>query len=116
MSFAPLAPLMPLGRLDEALTAYGLPAGAVMFQGVFSPCESDTPWARAHGENYTHTPLHPAMIGSGHTPSLKSGPFIIEEFHRSRKPAVLSHLLVHGQPGDDKQRPYVKSQVWAIRH
>ncbi|GBP79849.1 hypothetical protein EVAR_89288_1 [Eumeta japonica] len=43
--FAPLAPLCHLTASDEAVKAYGLTAGAVMFQGVFSPCESDTPRA-----------------------------------------------------------------------
>ncbi|GBP51354.1 hypothetical protein EVAR_34140_1 [Eumeta japonica] len=47
---APLAPLCLLAASDEAVKAYGLTASAVTFQGVFSPCKSDTPpCARAHG-------------------------------------------------------------------
>ncbi|GBP14392.1 hypothetical protein EVAR_92382_1 [Eumeta japonica] len=47
------------------------------------------------------------------TPSPKSVPFFVEEFHRARKPA-LHRFLVHGQSSDDKQRPYAKSQVCAV--
>ncbi|GBP07037.1 Tudor domain-containing protein 3 [Eumeta japonica] len=45
MTFAPLALPVPSGRLDDAYKAYGLKAGALMLQGVFSPCESGTPRA-----------------------------------------------------------------------
>ncbi|GBP20155.1 hypothetical protein EVAR_5585_1 [Eumeta japonica] len=38
-------PLCLLAALDEVVKAYGLTAGAIMLQGVFSPCESDTPRA-----------------------------------------------------------------------
>ncbi|GBP28406.1 hypothetical protein EVAR_102979_1 [Eumeta japonica] len=55
-----------------------------------------------------------AMISSAHTPSLKSMPFFVEEFHRARKSAPLHRFLVHGQLSDDKQRPYAKSQVYAV--
>ncbi|GBP76723.1 hypothetical protein EVAR_11830_1 [Eumeta japonica] len=58
--FAPLAPLCLLAALDAAVKAYWLTAGAVMFQAVFSPCESETP--RAHGLPITgfcpHSSLH----------------------------------------------------------
>ncbi|GBP26756.1 hypothetical protein EVAR_95268_1 [Eumeta japonica] len=47
-------------------------------------------------------------------PSLKSGSFVLQEFHRVRKPALLQRLLVYGQSSDDKQRPYAKSHVWAV--
>ncbi|GBP57143.1 hypothetical protein EVAR_33386_1 [Eumeta japonica] len=43
--FAPLTPLCLLAASNEAVKAYGLTAGALVFQGVFSPCESDTPRA-----------------------------------------------------------------------
>ncbi|GBP20953.1 hypothetical protein EVAR_9524_1 [Eumeta japonica] len=39
---------------------------------------------------------------------LKSVPFFVEEFHRTRKPAPLHRFLVHGQSSDDKQSPYAK--------
>ncbi|GBP08057.1 Nucleic-acid-binding protein from transposon X-element [Eumeta japonica] len=55
-----------------------------------------------------------AIISSAHTPSLKSVPFFVEEFHRTRKPAPLHRFLVHSQSSDDKQRPYAKFQVCAI--
>ncbi|GBP73897.1 hypothetical protein EVAR_54196_1 [Eumeta japonica] len=45
---------------------------------------------------------------------LKSMPFFVEEFHRVRKLAPLYRFLVHGQSSDDKQRPYAKSQVYAV--
>ncbi|GBP77960.1 hypothetical protein EVAR_83208_1 [Eumeta japonica] len=45
LTFAPLALPVPSGGLDKAHKAYGLKAGALMLQGVFSPCESDTPRA-----------------------------------------------------------------------
>ncbi|GBP98506.1 hypothetical protein EVAR_70557_1 [Eumeta japonica] len=54
------------------------------------------------------------MINSARTPSLKSVPFFVEEFHRARKPAPLHRSLVHGQSSDDKQRPHAKSQVSAV--
>ncbi|GBP08680.1 hypothetical protein EVAR_7277_1 [Eumeta japonica] len=54
------------------------------------------------------------MISSARTPSLKSVPSFVEEFHRARKSAPLHHFLVHGQSSDDKQRPYAKSQVCAV--
>ncbi|GBP77834.1 hypothetical protein EVAR_34377_1 [Eumeta japonica] len=43
-----------------------------------------------------------AMISSARTPSLKSVPFFVEEFHRARKPAPLHRFLVQGQSSDDK--------------
>ncbi|GBP76797.1 hypothetical protein EVAR_36645_1 [Eumeta japonica] len=42
-----------------------------------------------------------AMISSACTPSLKSVPFVVEEFHRARKPAPLHCFLVHDQSNDD---------------
>ncbi|GBP28405.1 Glutathione S-transferase C-terminal domain-containing protein homolog [Eumeta japonica] len=54
------------------------------------------------------------MISSARTPSLKFMPFFVEEFHRARKPAPLHRFLVYGQLSDDKQRPYTKSQVYAV--
>ncbi|GBP93950.1 hypothetical protein EVAR_70315_1 [Eumeta japonica] len=42
-----------------------------------------------------------------------SGPFLVEEFHRSRKPAPLTNLLVHGQSVYDKRLPH-KFHVWAV--
>ncbi|GBP29521.1 hypothetical protein EVAR_93318_1 [Eumeta japonica] len=51
-----------------------------------------------------------AMISSARTPSFKSVPCFVEEFHRVRKPAPLHRFLVHGQSSDDKQHPYTKSQ------
>ncbi|GBP29092.1 hypothetical protein EVAR_17626_1 [Eumeta japonica] len=47
---APLAPLCFLAAWDEAVKAYGLTAGARLFQGVFSPCELDVPRAPGHTE------------------------------------------------------------------
>ncbi|GBP31374.1 hypothetical protein EVAR_13494_1 [Eumeta japonica] len=42
-----------------------------------------------------------AMMSSAITPSLKSVPFFVEEFHRARKPAPLHCFLVHDQSSDD---------------
>ncbi|GBP93949.1 hypothetical protein EVAR_70314_1 [Eumeta japonica] len=47
-------------------------------------------------------------------PSFMSGPFLVEEFHRSRKPAPLTNLLVHGQSVYDKRLPHPKFHVWAV--
>ncbi|GBP71123.1 hypothetical protein EVAR_37217_1 [Eumeta japonica] len=49
--FAPLV-LCLLAALDEVVKAFKLTAGAFMLQGVFSPCESDTP--RAPRRTATH--------------------------------------------------------------
>ncbi|GBP93947.1 hypothetical protein EVAR_70312_1 [Eumeta japonica] len=55
------------------------------------------------------------MISGCRTPSFMSGPFLVEEFHRSRKPAPLTNLLVHapltnllvhGQSVYDKRLPH----------
>ncbi|GBP93966.1 hypothetical protein EVAR_70331_1 [Eumeta japonica] len=54
------------------------------------------------------------MISGCRTPSFMSGPFLVEEFHRSRKPAPLTNLLVHGQSIYDKRLPHPKFQVWAV--
>ncbi|GBP94024.1 hypothetical protein EVAR_70028_1 [Eumeta japonica] len=43
--FAPLALLCLPAPLDEVIKAFELTADAIMLQGVFSPCESDTPRA-----------------------------------------------------------------------
>ncbi|GBP83414.1 hypothetical protein EVAR_62428_1 [Eumeta japonica] len=52
------------------------------------------------------------MISGGRTPSLKSGPFLDEEFHHSKKPVPLARLLFHGQSVDDKRGPHAK--FWAV--
>ncbi|GBP93952.1 hypothetical protein EVAR_70317_1 [Eumeta japonica] len=63
------------------------------------------------------------MVSGCRTPSFMSGPFLVEEFHRSRKPAPLSNLLVHaplsnllvhGQSVYDKRLPHPKFHVWAV--
>ncbi|GBP07904.1 hypothetical protein EVAR_78064_1 [Eumeta japonica] len=54
-----------------------------------------------------------AMMSSTNTPSLKSVPLFVEEFHRARKSAPLNRFLVHGQSSDDEQHQYAKSQVRA---
>ncbi|GBP46367.1 hypothetical protein EVAR_36346_1 [Eumeta japonica] len=63
------------------------------------------------------------MISGSSTPSLKSRPFLIKEFYRSRKPALLirlfvqeplTRLLVHIQSVDDKRQQHAKSQVSAV--
>ncbi|GBP93959.1 hypothetical protein EVAR_70324_1 [Eumeta japonica] len=54
------------------------------------------------------------MISGCRTPSFMSGPFLVEEFHRSRKPAPLTNLLVHGQSVYDKRLPHPKFHVWAV--
>ncbi|GBP43575.1 hypothetical protein EVAR_87492_1 [Eumeta japonica] len=47
MTFAKLALPVPSGHVDEAYKAFGLKAGALIFQEAFSPCESNI--SRAHG-------------------------------------------------------------------
>ncbi|GBP92471.1 hypothetical protein EVAR_34363_1 [Eumeta japonica] len=63
------------------------------------------------------------MISGCRTPSFMSGPFLVEEFHRSRKPAPLTNLLVHApltnllvhsQSVYDKRLPHPKFHVWAV--
>ncbi|GBP08417.1 hypothetical protein EVAR_77120_1 [Eumeta japonica] len=50
-------------------------------------------------------------MSSVSTPSLKSVPFFVGEFHRARKPAPMNRFLVHSHSSDDEQRQYAKSQV-----
>ncbi|GBP12301.1 hypothetical protein EVAR_75746_1 [Eumeta japonica] len=45
-----------------------------------------------------------AMMSSASTPSLKSVPFFVGEFHCARKPAPLNRFLVHSQSSYDEQR------------
>ncbi|GBP67566.1 hypothetical protein EVAR_98620_1 [Eumeta japonica] len=52
-------------------------------------------------------------MSSANTPSLKSVPLFVEEFHRARKPARLNRFLVHSQSSYDEQHQYAKSQVCA---
>ncbi|GBP18225.1 hypothetical protein EVAR_9067_1 [Eumeta japonica] len=52
-------------------------------------------------------------MSSADTPSLKSVPLFVGEFHRARKPAPLNRFLVHSQSSYDEQRQYAKSQVFA---
>ncbi|GBP52987.1 hypothetical protein EVAR_97582_1 [Eumeta japonica] len=46
------------------------------------------------------------MISGCHMPSPNSGPFLVEELHRSRKPVSLTSLLVHGHSVDDNRVPH----------
>ncbi|GBP95172.1 hypothetical protein EVAR_100526_1 [Eumeta japonica] len=51
-----------------------------------------------------------SMMSSANTPSLKSVPFFVGEFHRARKPAPLNRF-VHSQSSYDEQRQYEVSSL-----
>ncbi|GBP93937.1 hypothetical protein EVAR_70302_1 [Eumeta japonica] len=69
--------------------------------------------ARSHRSPICSCTVSRLMI-SGCTWKFMSGPFLVEEFHRSRKPAPLTNLLVHGQSVYDKRLPHPKFHVWAV--
>ncbi|GBP58196.1 hypothetical protein EVAR_87773_1 [Eumeta japonica] len=66
------------------------------------------------GQGIYSSTVSRAMMSSASTPSLKSVPFFVGEFHRARKPAPLNRFLVHSQSSYDEQRQYAKSQVCAV--
>ncbi|GBP29027.1 Probable RNA-directed DNA polymerase from transposon X-element [Eumeta japonica] len=107
MTFAPLAPLCLLTALDEATIAYGLTAGAVMFQGVFNP------WSLIHpvrsGARTAHNGVFPffpftmkTKLHSAETEPIPKAPVNFEDSSASpdTPQAIIIGIPKPGKPCD----------------